>query len=64
MKLLVLLTFGALVLGTIYYEYSEDIALALSEEGARGVVPATQSVGNLGNAVGRNMQGIADKLGQ
>jgi len=59
MKFLFVLAVGALVLGGIY---REDIARTFAQGNSDGVFTAAKSVGDLGTAVGRNMQGIADKL--
>ncbi len=63
MRLLILVAFGAVVLGGYFYE-NIDLYFTNEFSGTQRNISVTRSVGNLGDSVSNNMRNIAGSLGQ
>lgn len=60
MKLLIIVGLGALLIGTVYHE---EITRAFTQTASRQSSNVMDSMGSMGNSVGRTMGGIGDSIG-
>ncbi len=61
MKLLIVVGLGALLIGTVYHK---EISRAFTQTASRQSSGVMDSMGSLGNSVGRTMGGIGGSFGQ
>ena len=60
MKLIIIVGLGALLIGTVYHK---EISRAFTQTASRGSSNVMDSMGGMGNSVGRTMGGIGDSFG-